>query len=209
MGAKIMTLGFGKTLIWCWILSHFGNSTTFLRWSYASHLMSVFRMILLQYTYAGDCQQNYNVPAVSEDTINKYELGLSSCMRRIQSTRSPERAEEIVSNLQVDYFKFGQFDYCTHSTPNNILFSVIAFCFQLSKALIEDAREPKTFPFKWNRTIYKKPFLMRPEDMHKQLPGAVNLNGYCFLHCVYYLYNRVHYFWLHTHHNDCDRRRNG
>ena len=139
----------------------------------AAHLMSVLRIILPDCACAGDYQQNYNVPAVSEDTINKYELGLSSCMRRIQSTRSPERAEEIVSNLQVD--SFGQLKHCT-DTPNSMLVSEVPFCLKFPKALIEDAREPKTFPFKWNRTIYKKPFLMRPEDMHKQLPGAVNLH---------------------------------
>ena len=58
-------------------------------------------------------------------------------------------------------------------TPTHVLLSVGGFCLRCQKALIEDAREPKTFPFKWNHATYKKPFVMRPEDMRKQLPGAV------------------------------------
>jgi hypothetical protein len=43
----------------------------------------------------------YVVPRVSDDSIAQYELGLSSCIERIEGNRPRHVAEQIISNNKV------------------------------------------------------------------------------------------------------------
>ena len=105
---------------------------------------------------------DYVVPSLTPDAISKYELGLSSCTRRIQNTRNPERAVEILETLQVSVCCC----VLNCNTNQNISFSDASFLvFVWKKSLINEAKETRTYPFKWNRVIYKKPYVMRPEDL--------------------------------------------
>jgi hypothetical protein len=48
-----------------------------------------------------DLFHTYTIPALPAESIAKYELGLSSCAKRIEGNRSREAAQRIIQNLQV------------------------------------------------------------------------------------------------------------